>query len=231
MHVHQPDLAAKIRTALRPPENSLEATAVLRRPVHQPRPIGTLQVPLDEFQVPAGLLRREDSADDAAHHRQQTVADTGPGVARMQQQFHVAVVLKEAVTRDDPVTHQVPVEIFPDGVTDSGQFGRPLLPAGPLAQLGIGRKGLVIEFDSPGRDHTLAEFRIGRLHCIVPVAAAERDQRCFGKVRPGHQGNQAVDMLAERRRFDRARRLRHVERQWFIQEGRIAAAAHIVAER
>jgi hypothetical protein len=92
VHVHQPDLAPEERRTLGALEEAHRSAVIRHRPVEQPHAVRPAQMRVDELQMVAGLLRRQQVFQDRVNHCERAVAHAGSRVARVQQMAHAVLL-------------------------------------------------------------------------------------------------------------------------------------------
>src|ERR1017187_235620 len=97
VHVHQADLAAEERRALRPLEEALRAAVVCHRTVEQAETVGSTQMCVDQPQMLTRLHRRQHVLENRMDNCQRAVPYTSRGVARMQEVTYATALFEKRV--------------------------------------------------------------------------------------------------------------------------------------
>ena len=111
VHVHQSDLATEERRALGALEEAHRSAVIRHRLVEQPHAVRSAQVRVDELQMLAGLLRRQQIFEDRVDHRERAVTHAGGRVARVQQVADAPAVFEQRITREHVVDDEHALEV------------------------------------------------------------------------------------------------------------------------
>ena len=183
--------------------------------------------------VVACLLRREQSGDDAACHRQQRVAETGAGVAGMDQQLGpLTAGLEQGIARHGIVADQKAIEIPAHLGGDMGQRSRFVGFFHTTQDLGVATDLLEQQRHRPAAHHPVAHARVDRLQRVVPVALPVADEMGAGDEALDHRRQQPLDVLGNRVAAWRELEC-IVHAPWYelVQKARVVGGFDIVVER
>ncbi len=177
VHVHQADLAAEVRRALRALEEPHRSAVIGHRLVEQAHAVGTAQVRVDQLQMLARLLRRQQIFEDRVDHRERAVPHAGRRVARVQQVTHTAIV-EQCISSQHVVDDQHSLKVALHGL-GSLLERRCFLRAVDSSQRACeGNERLIVQRHGPGAAHVLAHRRVGRLQGVVPISMSIGGEGC-----------------------------------------------------
>ncbi len=116
VRIHEADLAAEVRCALGSLEELLRPAVIGQRTIEQPDAVGRAEMFLDQLQVFARLLRREQIFENRMDHRERAVSNARRVVCRMQQVANGAVMLEERIARQHVVDEQQALKVLRHGL-------------------------------------------------------------------------------------------------------------------